>query len=51
MTWIVQLHESAARQLSGIPPDRRYRIIFKPNHGARVVEVLAILLRSESTCR
>ena len=29
----------------------RYRIIFKPTHAAAVVEVLAILLRTEKTYR
>jgi mRNA-degrading endonuclease RelE of RelBE toxin-antitoxin system len=88
MTWIVHIHDGAARQLKAIPPDRRqrvmdditvfeedpfrglvkplkgkdhkghyrkvsgrYRIIFKPLHVARTVEVLAVLLRNEKTYR
>jgi len=86
MTWSVRIHDSAARQLKAMPPDRRqrvlddiavfeadpfrglvkplkgkahkghyrkvsgrYRIIFKPSHATRTVEVLAVLLRNEHT--
>jgi mRNA-degrading endonuclease RelE of RelBE toxin-antitoxin system len=34
------------RKVSG-----RYRIIFKPIHATRIVEVLAVLLRNEKTYR
>jgi mRNA-degrading endonuclease RelE of RelBE toxin-antitoxin system len=27
MTWIVHIHDAAARQLKAIPPDRRVRIL------------------------
>jgi mRNA-degrading endonuclease RelE of RelBE toxin-antitoxin system len=27
MTWIVHIHDSAARQLKAIPPDRRQRVL------------------------
>ena len=27
MTWIVHIHDGAARQLNAIPPDRRERIL------------------------
>ena len=27
MTWIVQIHDGAARQLKAIPPDRRQRVV------------------------
>jgi mRNA-degrading endonuclease RelE of RelBE toxin-antitoxin system len=27
MTWIVHIHDGAARQLSAIPPDRRQRVL------------------------
>jgi len=37
-------HKGTYRKVSG-----RYRIIFKPIHATRVVEVLAILLRNERT--
>ena len=88
MRWRVNVHHEAAKQLSGIPPDRRqrilddinelaedpfrglvkplkgkqykgryrkvsgrYRIIFRPIHATRTVEVLLILLRNEQTYR
>jgi mRNA-degrading endonuclease RelE of RelBE toxin-antitoxin system len=88
MTWIIHIHDGAARQLNALPPDRRqrvlddiamfeedpfrglvrplkgkehkghyrkvsgrYRIIFKPIHPTRTVEVLAVLLRNEKTYR
>jgi mRNA-degrading endonuclease RelE of RelBE toxin-antitoxin system len=37
-------HKGHYRRVSG-----RYRIIFKPVHADRVVEVLAVLLRNERT--
>jgi mRNA-degrading endonuclease RelE of RelBE toxin-antitoxin system len=37
-------HKGKYRKVSG-----RYRIIFKPIHATRTVEVLAILLRNERT--
>jgi mRNA-degrading endonuclease RelE of RelBE toxin-antitoxin system len=88
MTWIVHIHDGAAKQLKAIPPDRRqrvlddiaafeedpfrglvkpikgkdhkghyrkvsgrYRIIFKPVHSAKTVEVLAVFLRNEKPYR
>ncbi len=39
-------HKGQYRKVSG-----RYRIIFKPVHTTRTVEVLAILLRNERTYR
>lgn len=39
-------HKGKYRKVSG-----RYRIIFKPTHATRTVEVLAILLRNEKTYR
>jgi mRNA-degrading endonuclease RelE of RelBE toxin-antitoxin system len=39
-------HKGHYRKVSG-----RYRIIFKPVHAARTVEVLAVLLRNEKTYR
>ena len=37
-------HKGQYRKVSG-----RYRIIFKPSHATRTVEVLAVLLRNEHT--
>ena len=37
-------HKGQYRKVSG-----RYRIIFKPSHATRIVEVLAVLLRNEHT--
>ena len=37
-------HKGHYRKVSG-----RYRIIFKPSHATRTVEVLAVLLRNERT--
>ena len=37
-------HRGHYRKVSG-----RYRIIFKPSHATRIVEVLAVLLRNEHT--
>ena len=37
-------HKGHYRKVSG-----RYRIIFKPVHAAKIVEVLAVLLRNERT--
>jgi len=39
-------HKGHYRKVSG-----RYRIIFKPSHATRTVEVLAVLLRNEHTYR
>lgn len=39
-------HKGKFRKVSG-----RYRIIFKPTHATRIVEVLAVLLRNEKTYR
>jgi mRNA-degrading endonuclease RelE of RelBE toxin-antitoxin system len=39
-------HKGHYRKVSG-----RYRIIFKPIHPAKTVEVLAVLLRNEKTYR
>ena len=39
-------HKGQYRKVSG-----RYRIIFRPVHRERVVDVLAILLRNEATYR
>lgn len=39
-------HNGKYRKVSG-----RYRIIFKPVHAGKTVEVLAILIRSEKTYR
>jgi mRNA-degrading endonuclease RelE of RelBE toxin-antitoxin system len=41
-----RFHKGHFRKVSG-----RYRIIFKPIHAARIVEVLAVLLRNEKTYR
>jgi mRNA-degrading endonuclease RelE of RelBE toxin-antitoxin system len=88
MTWRVNVHRGAARQLESVPPDRRerilkdirelaedpfrglvkplkgkrykglfrrasgrYRILFEPIYTTHTVEVLAVLLRNESTYR
>jgi len=40
------VHKGKYRKVSG-----RYRIIFKPTYATHVVDVLAILLRSEKTYR
>ncbi len=39
-------HKGKYRKVSG-----RYRIIFKPTHATRIVDVLAVLLRNEKTYR
>jgi len=39
-------HKGHFRKVSG-----RYRVIFKPIHTARIVEVFAVLLRNEKTYR
>jgi mRNA-degrading endonuclease RelE of RelBE toxin-antitoxin system len=81
MTWLVNVHHEAAKQLEAIPPDRRkrilddinelaedpfrslvkplkgkeykgrYRIIFRPIHATRTVDVLLVLFPAKRAVR
>ena len=52
MAWTIELAPTAKRQLAALPRDHhRYRLIFIPYHEQKLVEISAILLRSEKTYR